>query len=120
MYSELFWDHARNPRNRQALPGSTTGESRFQRCGDRLTLYLQIKEDVIHKAAFEARACAAVIAVASIMTSKMVGLTLDQVNSISILSIDQELGGLPASKRHAYLMVLECLDDAIQSSKEEY
>ena len=112
MYSQLFWEHARCPRNRLALSGAVTGESQFARCGDRLTLYLKITNGVIEQATFEARACAAVIAVASIMTNRVVGLALDGLSGLSILELDQELGGLPQSKRHAYLMFIEALCSA--------
>ena len=115
MYSQLFWEHAREPRNRRALPtASAVGEGRFPRCGDRLTLYLYITNGRIAEASFEARACAPVIAVASLATERLVGLTLDEARELPILELDRELGGLPPSKRHAYLVFLESLQGASQ------
>ena len=115
MYSQLFWEHVRQPHNRRALSDATNvGESRFDRCGDRLTLYLTITDGRIAQAAFEARACAPVIAVASLGTQKITGLTLNEARELSILALDRELGGLPPSKRHAYLVFLESLQEAIE------
>ncbi len=114
MYSQLFWEHARNPRNRRALPDSSgSGESRFPRCGDRITLYLNVTQGRIVEASFEARVCAPVTVVASIGTERIVGLTLNEARELSILELDRELGGLPPSKRHAYLVFLESLQNAI-------
>ena len=113
MYSPLFWEHVRHPNNRRALSDTpNVGEGRYPRCGDRLTLYLQIQDGRIAQATFEARACAPVIAVASLGTQKITGLTLDEARELSILDLDRELGGLPPSKRHAYLLFLEALQDA--------
>ena len=75
-------------------------------------LDLEIADGRIAQASFEARACAPVIAVASFGTEILVGLTLDETRELQILEWDRKLGGLPPSKRHAYLMFLESLQDA--------
>jgi NifU-like protein involved in Fe-S cluster formation len=114
MYSQLFWKHVRQPHNRRALSDATNvGESRYPRCGDQLTLYLNITEGRITEATFQARACAPVIAVASLWSQKIVGRTLNEARELSILELDRDLGGLPPSKRHAYLVFLESLQNAI-------
>ena len=113
MYSQLFWEHVRHPHNRRVLSDpSGVGESAYPRCGDRLTLYLNITNGRIAEASFEARACAPVIAVASLATERIVGLTLDEARELPILELDRELGGLPPAKRHAYLVFLESLQGA--------
>lgn len=117
MYSQLFWEHVRHPHNRRALSDpSGVGESRYPRCGDRLTLYLNITDGRITEATFEARACAPVIAVASLGVKKITGLTLDEARELPILDLDRELGHLPPSKRHAYLVFLESLQNAVNTS----
>ena len=121
MYSQLFWEHVREPHNRRALSDACcVGEGRYPRCGDRLTLYLNIIDGRITEATFVARACGPVVAVASLGTQKITGLTLDQARELPILELDRELGGLPPSKRHAYLIFLESLQNAHQifSQKE--
>ncbi len=131
MYSQLFWEHARNPRNRHALSDATNvGESRFPRCGDRITLYpasgLNVINGCITKASFEARACAPVIAVASLGTQEITGLSIDDARELSILGLDRRLGGLPPSKRHpkaegitaSVLVFLESLQNATNQISE--
>lgn len=114
MYSPLFWEHVRQPHNRRSLPDATNiGEGRYHRCGDRLTLYLNITDGRITDASFQGAGCAPVIAVASLGTQKITGLTLDEARKLSIFDFDRELGGLPPSKRHAYILFLECLAGAL-------
>jgi nitrogen fixation NifU-like protein len=119
-YSQTFWEHVRQPHNRRALPDATSvGESRYPRCGDRLTLYLNISNERITEASFEARACAPVIAVASLGVQRITGLTLNEARELSILDLDRELGGLPPSKRHAYLVFLDSLQNAINQNSNK-
>lgn len=113
MYSPLFWDHVRQPRNNRALPDALVGKGAFQRCGDRLTLYITVDNGIITQAAFQAKACAPVIAVASLGTEMIQGLDIQAACQLSMIDMDKELGGLPPSKRHAYLVFLESLHNAI-------
>ncbi len=113
MYTQVFWEQVRQPSNRRALSDAgSVGESRYQRCGDQLKLYLRITDSRIAEASFEARACAPVVAVASLGVQRITGLTLNEARELSILELDRELGGLPPSKRHAYLVFLESLQNA--------
>ena len=116
MYSELFWEHARRPQSRGAVSDAYVGESTFPRCGDRLKVYLNIEDGCVTRATFEARGCAPVVAVASFGCNWLTGRSLDQVAAFPMLDLDQQFGGLPPSKRHAYLMFLEAVQNSIQSS----
>ena len=116
MYSQLFWEHVREPHNRRALADACcVGEGRYPRCGDRLTLYLNIIDGRITEATFVARACGPVVAVASLGTQKITGLTLDQARELPILELDRDLGGLPPAKPHANLTVPDHPQHAIPS-----
>ena len=115
MYSQTFWEHVRNPKNQGTLPDALVGEGRFHRCGDKLKLTLEVKDGHITKARFHAGACAPVVAVASLGTEMIQGLEVEQARQISIFDMDKQLGGLPPSKRHAYLLFLECLNEALES-----
>lgn len=117
MYSQTFWDHVRQPRNNRTLPDAQTGEARYHRCGDRLTLFLQTENGRITQATFQARACAPVVAVASLATEMVTGLEIEEARKLDIFQMDRELGGIPPSKRHAYLLFLECLSCALEHTK---
>lgn len=116
MYSPTLWEHIRNPQNRGHLPAANAvGESRYRICGDHLILQLHIQDGAIAEARFLAKACAPVVATASLVTGRLVGLPLAQARQLDLLKLDQELGGLPPSKRHALWMFLECLSNALDA-----
>lgn len=117
MYSKLFWDHVRHPKNNRALSDALVGEGRYSRCGDRLKLYLKVDDGLITQAAFQARACAPVVAVASLGTELLINQELETAQKLDIFELDKQLGGLPPSKRHAYLLLLECINEAFENYK---
>mgnify|MGYP001446450082 CR=1 FL=1 len=120
MYSQLLWEHARHPRNQRAMPDALVGTGRYQRCGDKLSLYLRVDDEGrIREASFQARACAPVVAVASLWSQEITGLSIDEARELSILELDRKLGGLPPSKRHAYLIFLECLNRALTTQTNQ-
>ncbi len=123
MYSSIVLQHAQNPENRGPLPTATArGSSEYRRCGDRFQLELQLDEDRIMQARFQAHACAPVVAMGSIGTQLLKGLTVEQALQLLPTQLDRELGGLAPAKRHAILLFLEALHEAlnpiIESKKE--
>lgn len=118
MYSDLFWEHARHPRNRRSITDSLVGEARFHRCGDRLALYLKLDGENIVDIGFQGAGCAPVLAVASLATETIRGMTVEAALRLNIFELDRELGGIPPSKRHAYLIFLECLHNALRQHTE--
>lgn len=118
MYSPIVWQHLKEPQNRGVLQdANAVGESRYSKCGDHLILQLRLDGGCIAEAKFLAKACAPVVATASLATELMVGLTSEQARSLSVLELDQRLGGLPTPKRHALWMVLECVVEALNNLK---
>ena len=102
LYQEVILDHNRRPRNFRALdnsgrpgtgaPGSgdaAPGAARIRKveahnplCGDRLTVYLRVEDDVIKEAAFQGVGCAISKASASLMTDSVKGKTLAEVEAL--------------------------------------
>jgi hypothetical protein len=58
-----------------------------------------------------------VIAVAELGCQHLAAAPHAEAHRISALELDRELGGLPPSKRHAYLLFLECLSGALDQIK---
>lgn len=110
MYSEIVKEHAVRPRNRGELSHPDfIGEANFPRCGDKVKLFLKLRDQVIEEATFTASACGPAIAAASLATTLMAGLTLEQAREVLTRELPRALHDLPASKRHAVLLVFECL-----------
>lgn len=120
MYSQIVWDHFRSPRNRGEMSDPTVvGSGNYVRCGDYFDLYLKLEHGQISQATFEAHACAPVVAMGSVGTELLRGLTLTQARAISVYDLDQAMGGLPGPKRHAILLFLQALSQALNSLESE-
>lgn len=115
MYSATVREHALNPKNQREMTSATAvGEASYSRCRDKLTMYFQVQDGVITDASFQAKACAPVVAAASLATTLLIGLTTEQALKLTAFDLHDALGGLPVSKRHALLLVLQCLHQALQ------
>ena len=81
LYQEVILDHSKSPRNFGVLDQYTcTAEGNNPMCGDQLTVYVDIKDDIVSDVSYRARGCAISIASASIMSSMIKGRTLEEVN----------------------------------------
>ncbi|MBI4985711.1 MAG: SUF system NifU family Fe-S cluster assembly protein [Rhodocyclales bacterium] len=79
LYQEVIVDHGRRPRNFGRMAQATRrAEGYNPLCGDRLTLYLRLADDVIVEASFEGAGCAISTASASLMTEALKGMTAAQ------------------------------------------
>jgi nitrogen fixation NifU-like protein len=83
LYQEVILDHNRRPHNFRVIdPASATQEGYNPLCGDRLTLYLTVQDDVISDAAFQGSGCAISKASASLMTDAVKGKTVDEARAL--------------------------------------
>jgi len=83
LYQEVIIDHNNNPRNCHEMVDATSKAEGFNAlCGDKLTLFLKVKEDVIADASFIGCGCAISTASASLMTEYLIGKTTSQAHEI--------------------------------------
>ena len=82
LYQEVILDHNRRPRNFRALSEGRRAEGYNPLCGDRLTVYLRIDNDVIKDVSFEGSGCAISKASASLMTESVKGKTLAEAQAL--------------------------------------
>ncbi len=116
MYSATIRDHAINPRNRREMESpDAVGEAYYRRCSDKITMYFRIQENAIQEVTFTARGCGPAVAAASLATTILTGITVDEARQLTAFQLHDALGGLPTSKRHALLLVLQCLAEALGS-----
>ena len=68
-------------------------------------------------ARFLAKACAPVVAVASLATTQVLGKTPEEARKLSVFRLDKDIGGLPPPKRHALWMFFEALFLALDQAE---
>ena len=108
---ELF----KNPKNLGKMEDATVvAVAGNPMCGDMITFYLKINEDVIEKASFESYGCAANIATSSIVTEMIKGMRLEEAWRVSYKSVAEAVGGLPSVKFHCGILAVGALKRAIR------
>lgn len=79
LYQQLIIDHSKKPRNFVKLEDANrTAEGHNPLCGDVVTVYLQVEDDVIRKIGFQGSGCAISKASASMMTDSVKGKKKDE------------------------------------------
>jgi nitrogen fixation NifU-like protein len=83
LYQEVILDHNKRPRNFRVLEGANrTAEGYNPLCGDRLTVYLDVEDDVVRGVSFEGSGCAISKASASMMTDIVKGKTVAEAQRL--------------------------------------
>ncbi len=83
LYQEMIIDHNRSPRNFHTMLDATGTADGFNRlCGDKLTVYIKIKDDVVHEISFIGTGCAISKASASLMTEALQGKTVEEARDL--------------------------------------
>jgi nitrogen fixation NifU-like protein len=83
LYQQVILDHNRHPRHHGRLARHTHHAQGYNPlCGDRVTIYVQVEDDVIRDVGFEGSGCAISTASASLMTGAVVGKTVAEAEQL--------------------------------------
>ena len=83
LYQEVVMDHNRRPRNFHKLEDANrTAEGFNPLCGDRISLYLSVDDEVISDVGFLANGCAISKASASMMTERIKGTPVSEAERV--------------------------------------
>ncbi|MGB0757498.1 MAG: iron-sulfur cluster assembly scaffold protein [Patescibacteria group bacterium] len=92
LYSQKVFRHTKNPQNKGTLENPThTLVAENPSCGDTLTMYLEVADDKIIDVGWEGEGCSLSQAASSIISEKIIGMTLDKVRALSTDNIVTEL-----------------------------
>ncbi len=115
MYSEKVMDHFRNPRNVGEIENADgVGEVGNPVCGDMMTFYIKVENDIITDVKFKTFGCGAAIAVSSMVSEMAKGKTIAEALKITNEQVAKDLGGLPPNKMHCSNLGADALHAAIQ------
>ncbi len=116
MYSEKVMDHFRNPRNVGEIPDADgVGTVGNPICGDLMSVYIKVKDNVIADVKFKTFGCAAAIATSSMITELARGKDLQEALKITRGNVADSLGGLPPIKMHCSNLAADALHAAIKN-----
>lgn len=119
-YTEMVKDHFFNPRNVGEIKDADgVGTVGNPICGDVMTIYIKVKDEIIIDIKFKTFGCAAAIATSSILTGMAKGKMLDEALKITRDDVANELGGLPAIKLHCSNLAADALREAIKDYKKK-
>ncbi len=120
MYSEKVMEHFSNPRNTGVIEDADgVGEVGNPVCGDMMTFYIKVKDDILVDVKFQTFGCVAAIAVSSIVSEMAKGKSLEEAKQITNKLVAETLGGLPQNKLHCSNLGAEALALAINNYQEK-
>lgn len=100
-FSPTVVDHFTNPRNSGRLAQvDVTAFIGNPVCGDQILLTAQIQEEVVSQVGFEAYGCSASLAVASILTERLAGMSVEAIATIEATQVAEWSGGLSPEQQH--------------------
>ena len=115
LYSEKVMDHFRNPRNVGYMENADgVGEVGNAKCGDIMTIYLKINDDIIEDVSFETFGCGSAIASSSMATELIKGKPVSEAMNLTNKAVAEALDGLPAHKLHCSVLAEEAIKLALK------
>lgn len=83
LYQQVILDHNKKPRNfRKPDTANYSAEGYNPLCGDQLTVYLNLEDDLVKEVGFEGSGCAISKAAASMMTQAVKGKSKEQAENL--------------------------------------
>lgn len=93
LYQDLVLDHNSRPRNfRKLTVPNRSAEGYNPLCGDRVTVYVEVKDGIVKDVSFQGTGCAISRASASMMTESVKGKTIDEARQLFQKFHDQATG----------------------------
>lgn len=119
-YSERVLEHYNNPRNVGKMDINDTnvgtGMVGAPACGDVMKLQIKVKDDIIEDVKFKTYGCGSAIAASSMVTTVLIGKTLDEAKKIKNTDIVEQLA-LPPVKIHCSVLAEDSIKAAIADYK---
>ena len=120
LYSDKVMDHFRNPRNVGRIENADgVGEVGNARCGDIMTIYPKIDNDIITDVKFETFGCGSAIASSSMATELIKGKPISEAVQLTNKAVAEALDGLPAHKMHCSVLAEEAIKAALKNYYEK-
>ncbi len=84
LYDDVIMDHIKHARNYREMTDATgKADGVNVLCGDNLTVYVRVEDNILREAAFQCECCGISMASASIMTELVTGKSVDEAKHIA-------------------------------------
>lgn len=116
MYSAKVIEHFQNPRNVGEMENADgVGTVGNASCGDIMSIYIKVENDIITDIKFKTFGCGAAIATSSITTELVKGRTIAEAERLTRNQVAEALDGLPPIKMHCSNLATDALRAAIEN-----
>ncbi|NLI92598.1 MAG: iron-sulfur cluster assembly scaffold protein [Peptococcaceae bacterium] len=119
-YSYKVIEHFMCPRNVGNMPDADAeGTFGDVKCGDSLTVYIKVRDNIITDINYLVFGCAAAVAASSAFSVLAKGKTIDEALQITGKDVMEALDGLPESKLHCSVLGSQALSKAIENYRQK-
>ncbi|MDF2891003.1 MAG: FeS cluster assembly scaffold protein NifU [Clostridia bacterium] len=121
MYNDTVLDHLSNPRNVGTIENADgIGHIGNQADGDKITITIEVKNNIISNIRLKVFGCGAAIASGSMLTELALGKPIEDALKITNDDVSEALGGLPPQKLQCSNIAATALHNAIADYKSRY
>lgn len=121
MYNDTVLDYFSNPRNVGDIKDADgKGSVGNPVDGDKIMLYIKVKDNTLTDVKFKTFGCAAAIAASSMVTVMAMGKTLEEALKIRNEDVAEALGGLPPKKLQCSNIAADALHKAIEDYRSNH
>lgn len=118
-YSTKVIEHFMSPHNVGSMVDAhAVGKYGDPNCGDSLTIYIKVEDNIIKDISFLVFGCTASVATSSMTTVLAKGKTIQEALEITEQDIVDALDGLPENKLHCSVLGVQALRNAINNYLE--
>lgn len=116
MYNDIVMDHFSDPRNAgEMLDADAIGEIGNPVDGDKIKIFIKVKNNLLVDIKFKTFGCGAAIAASSMVTVLAINKTLEDALNIQNEDVSDSLGGLPVEKLLCSNIAADALHNAIKN-----
>jgi nitrogen fixation NifU-like protein len=120
MYSKKIINRFQNPKFAGEIKkADAVGEVGNVKCGDKMRVYLKIKDNKIKNISFLTYGCPAAIASTDYLCEIVKGKTLDEALKVTSKDVVKKMGKVPAIKLHCSVLAQDALKKAIEKYRKK-
>lgn len=116
---EEVYKRWRNPVYLEKMDDPSSWAALTGSCGDTITIYLRIENDMVSKARFETTGCGSSQVSGEVACEYAQGKTVEQAGMLDGKDVLETLGGLPEENEHCAYLAAETLREAVRKYLEK-